>query len=196
MGLTDDNPVCHIIAGPNGAGKTTFALRYLPRIVACENFVNADLIAQGLSPLKPELAQLAAGKLLLREIDTFIMRREDFAFETTLSGKTYLPKIQSWREAGWRVELIYLWLPDANFSTHRVAERVSQGGHDIPRDAILRRFPRSLGNLRDYMDCCDYTFCFDNSGDIPLPIFVKDDGGLRINDKRRFDKVKGFWSYE
>ncbi len=115
-------PVCTIIAGPNGAGKTTFALRYLPQLTQCRNFVNADLIAAGLSPLSPEREWLAASRLLLQAVRRYIARREDFAFETTLSGKTYLHLIRSLLKVGWRVELYYLWLPSVEMSIERVVE--------------------------------------------------------------------------
>lgn len=104
-------PTCTIIAGPNGAGKATFALTYLPDAANCRNFVNADLIAAGLSPLSSEREWLAASRLFLREIDHYIQRREDLAFETTLSGKNYLRSIRELLADGWRVDLYYLWLP-------------------------------------------------------------------------------------
>jgi len=110
------HPLCSIIAGPNGAGKTTFALSYLPEYAHCRNFVNADLIASGLSPLSPEREWLAASRLFLQEIENYITRREDFAFETTLAGRTYLRLIRRLLADGWRVELYYLWLPSMEMS--------------------------------------------------------------------------------
>lgn len=140
-------PTCWIIAGPNGAGKTTFALQYLPKVALCRHFINADLIAAGLSPLAPEQQLLAASRLFLHEIESHIAAGQDFAFETTLAGRSYLKLIQRLQASGWRVELIYLALPNAELSRLRVAERVAHGGHDIPADAIARRFPRSLHNF-------------------------------------------------
>lgn len=113
-------PVCWIIAGPNGAGKTTFALSYLPGVAGCRRFINADLIAAGLSPLAPERELISASRLFLGEIDSAIRAGEDFAFETTLSGRTYLRLVSRLRGAGWRVELIYLALPSAELSRLRV----------------------------------------------------------------------------
>jgi predicted ABC-type ATPase len=104
-------PTCWIIAGPNGAGKTTFALEYLPQVAQCSRFVNADLIAAGLSPLAPERELQAASRLFLAEIEVRIQQREDFAFETTLAGRSYLKRVRSLRAEGWRIELIYLALP-------------------------------------------------------------------------------------
>ena len=132
-------PICYIIAGPNGAGKTTFALRYLPEIVACRNFINADEIARGLSPLNSEHALLPAGKLFLRMINQKIAIRENFSFETTLSGRSYLPKIRQWRADGWKIVLFYLYIPDIQFSALRVRQRVEQGGHNIMMEDIVRR---------------------------------------------------------
>ena len=183
-------PVCTIIAGPNGAGKTTFALSYLPEYAHCRNFVNADLIAAGLSPLSPEREWLAASRLFLREIEQYVTRREDFAFETTLSGKTYLRLIRQLLADGWRVDLYYLWLASVEMSVERVAERVSHGGHDIPREAIIRRYPRSIGNLlHHYAPLCSSTVCLDNAGETPEVIFVQDQAGRGIENQNLFDQM-------
>ncbi|NJA05429.1 hypothetical protein HC024_06740 [Methylococcaceae bacterium WWC4] len=169
-------PVCRIIAGPNGAGKTTFALKYLP-LAQCRHFVNADLIAAGLSPLAPDEQTLAASRLFLREIEQHILARRDFAFETTLSGRTYLRLIQRLRSQGWRVELLYLALPAVEISQMRVAERVKHGGHSIAAADIVRRFPRSLRNLFGvYADAVDYVCCFLNTGEAPELVFTRDGG--------------------
>ena len=165
-------PTCWIIAGPNGAGKTTFALEYLPQVAQCSRFVNADLIAAGLSPLAPERELLAASRLFLGEIEACITQREDFAFETTLAGRSYLKLVRRLQTAGWRVELIYLALPSMEMSKLRVAERVAHGGHNIPVADIERRFARSLGNLlnslRTQVDACR---CFMNSDASPELVF-------------------------
>ena len=121
-----DKPTIHLVAGPNGAGKTTFALTYL-RDVGVRDFINADMIARGISPLDPAAAQVEAGRIFLKLLEEKIALREDFAFETTLSGKTYLRKISSWRRAGWRVVVHFLWIPSSEFSMRRVRERVEQG---------------------------------------------------------------------
>ena len=182
-------PTCTIIAGPNGAGKTTFAMTYLPEI-GCRNFVNADLIAAGLSPLAPERERIEASRLFLREIETFIRNREGFAFETTLAGKTHLKRIRQMQADGWRVVLIYLFLPDVDFSLARVEERVAHGGHSIPEADIRRRFPRSLHNLiHAYTPLCDQTLCFENTGNEPRLIFRRDDIGMVIEDQRTFDTL-------
>ena len=167
-------PTSWIIAGPNGAGKTTFALQYLPRLTNCRHFINADLIAAGLSPLAPERELLAASRLFIKEIENRVLSRQDFAFETTLSGRSYLRLIKRLHLEGWRVELIYLALPTVEMSKLRVAERVAHGGHDIPIQDIERRFPRSLHNLfNEFSFAADRTQCFMNDGEVPQPVFVQ-----------------------
>lgn len=165
-------PICWIIAGPNGAGKTTFAMEYLPNLGTCKRFINADLIAAGLSPLAPEREQMSASRIFLREMQACLRSRENFAFETTLSGRGYLRLIRRMKEEGWQVELIYLALPSAEMSRLRVAERVAHGGHHVPDAAVARRFPRSLRNLlEDFSYAVDSCQCFMNSGTTPEPVF-------------------------
>ena len=177
--------VCYIVAGPNGAGKTTFALRYLPHIVSCRNFINADEIARGVSPLDFEAGLIQASKIFLQSLAQKVASRETFAFETTLSGRSYIPQIKKWQENGWKVVLIYLYIPSADFSANRVELRVRQGGHGIPLDAIVRRYPRSIKNLFLYAEVCDHTFCFDNENNDIVPIFEKKktEKPLIINEK-------------
>ena len=187
----EKQPQCYVIAGPNGAGKTTFALKYLPLIASCYDFINADEIAKGLSPLKYEAGLLQAGKIFLETLNQKIALRKDFAFETTLSGRTYLPRIAEWRKDGWFVTLFYLYIPSVEFSARRVHERVLEGGHDIPVEDITRRFPRSIRNLFAYADVCDDTICFDNTGNQIISIFEKHYGqSLVIKDKVRFSNIK------
>jgi hypothetical protein len=121
-------PRCIVIAGPNGAGKTTFARRYLPEDAGMVYFINADLIAGGLSPLKPQLAAIAAARIVLREIDRLAAQRVDFAFETTLSGLNYARRLRGWKRAGYRVEIVYLRLRRIQLGLRRIAARVRQGG--------------------------------------------------------------------
>ena len=174
-------PTCWIIAGPNGAGKTTFALNYLPKIAQCHRFLNADLIAAGLSPLAPEQQLIHASRLFLKALDNHIVEQEDFASETTLAGKTYLKLIRRLKNAGWRVELIYLALPSMEMSKMRVAERVAHGGHNIPIKDIERRFQRSLQHLLvDFSELADNTHCFMNSGHIPQLVFEQNGDSRNI----------------
>ena len=162
-------PKIIIIAGPNGAGKTTFAREFLPQEAGCPVFVNADLIAAGLSPFAPERAAIQAGRLTLEAIAQHVARRESFAVETTLSGKAYARQIPSWRQLGYRVELYFLSLPSADMAVQRVAERVRQGGHDIPEATIRRRFESGRRLLVDvYRPLVDKWILYDNSGDEPI----------------------------
>ena len=157
-----------IIAGPNGAGKTTFARSFLPEEAQCTRFINADLIAAGLSPFAPEAEALKAGRLMLEEIAGCVRRGESFAFETTLAGFSYLARIRQWRAKGYHVSLFFLCLPDAETAIARVAERVRQGGHDIPAEVIRRRFTAGLHNLENtYKSAVDTWAKYDNVGERP-----------------------------
>jgi predicted ABC-type ATPase len=157
-----------IIAGPNGAGKTTFARSFLPAEAQCPRFINADLIAAGLSPFAPEAAAIRAGRLMLAEIDDAVARGESFAFETTLSGVGYLRHIRQWRGLGYHVGLFFLRLPDPETAIARVAMRVRQGGHDIPEAVIRRRFAGGVRNLHRYKFEVDTWAVYDNAGTEPL----------------------------
>lgn len=184
------SPACWIIAGPNGAGKTTFALKYLPEVAGCQRFINADLIAAGLSPLAPEREQSAASRLYFAEIERGVDAREDFAFETTLAGRGYLRLVDRLAQDGWRTELIYLALPGVEMSRLRVAERVAHGGHDIPLAAIERRFARSLRNLFElYAARVTRARCYLNSGDPPVAVFVQQGGVREILDRDIYDHL-------
>lgn len=157
-----------ILAGPNGAGKTTFAREFLPQEAGCPVFVNADLIAAGLSPFAPERAAIQAGRLMLQAIAQHVEKRESFAFETTLSGMGYARQIPRWRQSGYRVELFFLSLPSADMAVQRVAERVRQGGHDIPEVTIRRRFEAGKRLLVTvYQPLVDLWVLYDNAGDEP-----------------------------
>ena len=183
-------PTCFIIAGPNGAGKTTFALRYLPQIAGCRNFVNADLIAFGLSPFDSLSAQYEAGRLFLREIYANIDKRVDFAFEATLAGRSQVSLLRKLRRDGWEVVLFFLWIPDAAFSKRRVRERVESGGHNIPDDAIYRRYPRIMRNLvKIYIPLCNKTICYDNSGPKLVPVFEQDGKERRIFNQDVYERI-------
>ena len=157
-----------IIAGPNGAGKTTFARSFLPQEAQCPRFINADLIAAGLSPFAPEAAAFKAGRLMLAEIAECVRRGGSFAFETTLAGLAYVGRVKQWREQGYHVSLFFLRLPDAETAIARVAERVRQGGHDIPEAVIRRRFTAGLHNLEHaYKSAVNTWATYDNVGERP-----------------------------
>jgi predicted ABC-type ATPase len=161
-------PTCIVIAGPNGSGKTTFAREYLAREAGIVHFVNADLIAGGLSPLKPELASLAAGRLFLAELDRLAGIGADFSFESTLSGLIYRDRLKKWKAAGYRVEIIYLRIASTRLALRRIAARVKQGGHHVPTKDVIRRFQRSWVNFEQtYRPLADAWAVYDNSGEKP-----------------------------
>ena len=160
-----------IIAGPNGAGKTTFARAFLPAEAHCLRFINADLIAAGLSPFLPEAEAFKAGRLMLKEIAECVERGESFAFETTLLGLVYLRQIKKWQNQGYHVSLFFLSLTSVEMAIARVAERVRQGGHDIPEAVIRRRFEAGKMNFeRRYRDVVDAWALYDNSDNEPVSI--------------------------
>jgi predicted ABC-type ATPase len=168
-----------IIAGPNGAGKTTFAREFLPQEADCPLFVNADLIAAGLSPFAPEVAAIRAGRLMLEEIDRNVGERRNFAFETTLAGHTYRRRIPQWRAVGYYVKLVFLSLRTAEVAIERVALRVRQGGHDIPEDVVRRRFESGMRNFMTiYRQQVDYWQLVDNNQ--PEPILLEEGTNARI----------------
>lgn len=186
-----DQPTCTIVAGPNGAGKTTFATRYLSSVRGGRNFLNADAIAAELSPEAPGRGWPAAGRVFLQRLREQIERRESFAFETTLSGRTHYRIVRELISDGWSVDLIYLWLPHVQVSVNRVAERVKHGGHNIAPEAILRRYSRSVRNLIElYSPVCSSVLCSDHSGSFPEPIFYQDAAGRIIYDSSRFEALK------
>ena len=160
-----------IIAGPNGAGKTTFAREFLPREAACPVFVNADLIAAGLAPFAPDTAALQAGRVMLQELARHSAARTSFAFETTLSGRGYVRLIKEWQAAGYRIKLIFLQLASPEEATARVAQRVRQGGHNIPEAVIRRRFAAGKNNFELlYTPLVDAWALYDNAGTVPVLI--------------------------
>lgn len=158
-----------IIAGPNGAGKTTFAREFLPNEADCPIFINADLIAAGLAPFSPESVAVRAGRLMLEEIQHRFSARQSFAFETTLAGRGYLRHIRQWQAAGYLVTLIFMRLNSPEEAMARVAQRVRQGGHDIPEAALRRRFDAGLNNFQQlYAPLVDAWTLYDNSGSSPV----------------------------
>jgi predicted ABC-type ATPase len=179
------SPRCIIIAGPNGAGKTTFAREFLPRYAGVVHFVNADLIAAGLSPLRPALVTITAGRLFLSELDRLAKARADFAFETALSGLGYTGRLKRWKAAGYRVSryiyashlrprhylasLGFLRLSSVEVALHRIAERVKEGGHNVARADVVRRYKRGLENFeKTYRLLADSWTVYDNAGDSPI----------------------------
>jgi predicted ABC-type ATPase len=184
-------PTAYVIAGPNGAGKTTFASSFLPDFVHCREFLNADLIAAGLSPFDPESQNVRAGRLLLERVGELASERADFGFETTLSGRTYLKLLSDMRDNGYRVVLFYLWLPSAEMAVARVANRVRQGGHNVPPDDIRRRYAAGLRNLFClYRSILDGWWLYDASRLPPKLIALEEGKKLTVKQKRLFGRIE------
>ena len=184
------NKNVYIIAGPNGSGKTTFAGKFLPDYVRCPNFVNADLIASGLSPFSPQSASIKAGKLVLTQIQEFAKSGVDFAFESTLAGKSYIKLFKALKDKDYKLHLFFLWIPDADLAVARIKDRVAAGGHDVPIKDIRRRFKRSIYNfLRLYRPLLDSWILLDNAGSVPALIAKEKDGQLSITDQEKLDQI-------
>jgi predicted ABC-type ATPase len=184
-------PTVYVIAGPNGAGKTTFASEFLPDFVKCREFLNADLIAAGLSPFAPETQNLRAGRLLLERIGELAGERADFGFETTLSGRTYVKLLTDMKGSGYRVVLFFLWLPNADMAVARVENRVEEGGHGVPPEAVRRRYEAGAINLfRLYRPILDGWWLYDASRLPPLLIAFEGNGQFVIKHKRLYRRIE------
>lgn len=182
-----DRPVIYLIAGSNGSGKTTFATEFFPKIVGDVTFINADLIAQGLSPFSPDDVAAAAGRAVLRRIGELRRERATFAVETTLSGRTYSTLLRRMKEEAYAVHLYFLWIPNYRLAVGRIKGRVRRGGHNIPTPVVRRRFKRALRNLFEtYYDLADYVMILDNSASEPRIIAEKRDGAMNVRDAKVF----------
>ncbi len=184
-------PTVYVIAGSNGAGKTTFASQFLPDFVKCREFLNADLIAAGLSPFAPETQNVRAGRLLLERIGELAQQRADFGFETTLSGRTYFKLLTEMKAGGYHIKLFFLWLPTADMAVDRVENRVAEGGHGVPPADIRRRHHAGLRNLfRLYRTILDTWWLYDASRLPPKLIAIEEDGHLVVKRKRLYWQIE------
>jgi predicted ABC-type ATPase len=157
-------PHLYVISGCNGSGKTTASFNFLPQILDCDEFINADEIARDLSPLNPNKVAIKAGRILISKIDKLMVEGIDFAFETTLATKSYTRTIQRAKSLGYQITLIYLWLDTVDLAFERVRSRVFEGGHNVPNHIIQRRYYSGIKNLfKLYIPICDYWMIFDNS---------------------------------
>ncbi len=184
-------PNLFVIAGPNGAGKTTYVRRFLPQEMRCREFVNADLIAAGLSPFAPEQAAFEAGRIMLARLRDLAARRADFSFETTLSGRAYAPFLRELRAAGYRIRLDFLWIPSLEITRSRVRQRVTKGGHNIPDEVQVRRFHLGIRNLAEiYRPLLNYCRLYDNTGSEPHLVMEEKDGVSRVADTARLALIE------
>ncbi len=185
----------YIIAGCNGAGKTTASFTILPDILDCKEFVNADEIAKGISPFQPEKVSLDAGRIMLNRINELIEENQNFAFETTLSTRSYKNKILAAKNKGYRVTLLFFWLQNIELAKERVKIRVEEGGHNINPDIIERRYYKGIKNLFDiYLPIIDGALIFDNSaGKHELLAEKKVDGILHVINENKFNLLKGYY---
>jgi predicted ABC-type ATPase len=188
------NPVFIILAGPNGAGKTTGALSILPQELQIVHFVNADLIARGLSPLVPTLADFDAARMMLERMRDLRSQRENFAIETTLASKSLVAFLRECKMVGYETRLIYVALDNPETAIRRVAIRVAKGGHDIPEETIRRRFVRGLRNFFNlYCEEVDHWTLLDNSGDALKTVAVS---GQHVVDTKSYELLKEQSRYE
>lgn len=183
----------YIIAGCNGAGKTTASFTILPEILDCKEFVNADEIAKGLSPFQPEKVAFEAGRIMLERIETLLKSNENFAFETTLSTKTYKQKLLQAKANGFKVKLLFFWLPTIEMAINRVAIRVSEGGHNIPTEVIARRYSRGIENLfKIYIPLCDSWMLFDNEENPEIIAKGLINEEIEVLDKSKWSLITNF----
>lgn len=185
----------YIIAGCNGAGKTTASFTILPEILDCKEFVNADEIAKGLSPFQPEKVSFEAGRIMLNRIDELLYENRNFAFETTLSTKSYRGKIMEAQEKGYHVILLFFWLQNIELAKERVKTRVLEGGHNIESEIIERRYFRGIKNLFEiYLPIVDDAFIFDNSeGKHELLADKQFETSLNIINIDKFNLLKNYY---
>jgi len=185
-------PRVFVIGGPNGAGKTTSASELLPVQLHCLEFVNADSIAAGLSPFRPDSVALQAGRLMLNRIHALANEGRDFAFETTMAARSFAPFLRRCREKGYAVQLVFLWLSSPELALKRVASRVEQGGHDLPENVVRRRYDSGIRNFFDvYVPLADGWVLYDNSDVEPrLIAHEADDSGLVLRDADTWQMIQ------
>ena len=183
-------PHAHIIAGSNGAGKTTFARKFLPQYADCREFLNADMVAAGLSPFDPDAAAVSAARVLLARMKELIHQGKSFGFETTLAGKTYVGTLRTMKDQGYRLHLYYLWVPRVELAIARVAHRVEQGGHNVPEGVVRRRFSVGMQNLCNiYLPLFDSWHLFDNSTRYPRMIARHEGGKTDLLDTKVYEQI-------
>lgn len=184
-------PQIYVISGPNGAGKTTAAFTLLPKFLGCNEYVNADAIAAGLSPFNREGVAIQAGRLMLARIRQLADEKKDFAFETTLASRSFVPFLKRAKCDGYAAHVIFLWLESDELAVKRVAFRVEQGGLGIPSPIIRRRFGKGLYNLvHHYMPIADSWQIYDNSSDMPQLIAAMQNNVITVTQEDTWNRIK------
>ena len=182
-----------LIAGPNGSGKTMGAFVLLPDFFQENEFVNADEIAKGLSPLKPDSMHIRAGKLMLRRIKELLDNDKSFGVETTLSGFTYKFLIESAKLKNYEIGIIFLYLSSSSLAKKRVEERVTLGGHGIPLETIERRYQRGIQNfIHVYLPMADWCYVLDSSFSVELeskPIYIKSGEDAIVANQKLWERI-------
>jgi predicted ABC-type ATPase len=192
--MSEKNPHVIVIAGPNGAGKSTTAPMLLKGTLGVTEFVNADVIAQGLSAFQPESAAFHAGRVMLERLHFLAKERVDFAFETTLASRSFTPWIAKLKQSGYTFHLVFLWLPSADFAVARVAERVRVGGHDVPEETIRRRYNKGIENFFQLYRPLSVTWRVYDNSEPSWPRIVADgrgDANETIYDPKTWSLIRG-----
>jgi predicted ABC-type ATPase len=185
------SPDVYVVAGPNGAGKTTFAKRFLPYFADCREYINADYIAAGLSPLDPGGGEWRAGRVMLEQIRLLVKRRKSFGCESTLAGRSYLHFLKNLGRQGYRIHIFFLWVTGPNLAIARVKDRVRQGGHAVPEPVIRRRFARGLKNFFEaYAPLANAWMLVDNSLEHPRMIAYSVGGNLHLEDEANYRRLQ------
>jgi predicted ABC-type ATPase len=180
--MAESSPNVVVLAGPNRAGKSTSASSILKKALGVDEFVNADVIARGLSGFEPERAALSAGRIMLARLRELARQRTSFAFETTLASRSFAPWLAELLSSGYQFHLIFLWLPNPDMAVARVAARVREGGHDVPEETIRRRYEAGLRNFfRRYQPMATTWEFWDNSTESGLMPIASGAGSASLN---------------
>ncbi len=183
-------PTLFVIAGCNGAGKTTLSKNLLPEYLGVKEFVNADEIARGLSPFNPEGVAFTAGRIMMERIQELARERKDFAIETTLATKTYESLFKELKAMRYEIVLLFVYLDSPKEALKRVAKRVKEGGHNIPKEIIERRYERGLKNFKEiYLSIADSWVVFDNTEGTPILVARKKDGKVKVMAEKTWNKI-------
>ncbi len=193
---SESHPSVIILAGPNGAGKSTVAPALLQQSLGVTQFVDADVIARGLSPFNVDSAAIAAGRIMLARLRELARRRVSFAFETTLASRSFKPWLENLKRTGYAVHILFLWLPSAEFAIARVADRVRMGGHNVPAETVRRRYGTGLRNFFDLYEPLASTWsAYDASAETPRLIAERVEiQPVRIYDESRWVLIRAPWA--